>query len=664
MIKSWIQSSRYLLSLSFLLAIPEFLAAQMTWQEILPTPQSVEEKSETIDLRRLSGIEVSEPLHGQEFNALKRLQQDFDDKLEIKLPYMGLLMEERVSPTIKLSKVPPMANEEGFRDVYKLIVNHEGVLIEADTPVGLFYGLQTLRQAVRLAAAEETYLIPHGTIEDGSEFQYRGFYHDISRGKVPTIETLKELIDLLALNKANMFQLYIEHPFLFPFNNRIAQNPDGLTPQDIRELDLYCKEQRIEFVPSLQSFGHMGGALSLPEYRHLADIELEGNWEDLSWNDRMTGATLDVTNPDALELMEKMHRSYTALFTSDFVNVCADETYHLGRGKALPVAEEIGVGRLYLRHMKWLNDLSHQMGKRMMFWGDIVKKHEDLVSEIPKDAILLNWGYWAKTNFESTKLFADAGLDFFVCPGTSGWNRLINGIHNAEINIRKYAETGKKYGAMGLLNTDWGDHGHFNPLGGSLHGIILGTSVAWNPETIAPEEYDIAWEKQVFGRGGEQIAEGLRLLDSSTEFRETWIKTYAPIDGEKRFTPLTKEDGDSLVKNGKQAEAIFQETLNTLQEEDQRRAVEEYLHSAKMHQLLGEKTLLVHRWKESGSDLSDELKDEARLWIRKSRTLMNEYQQIWMARNRYSEFDDLMEIMNRLYEQIDEFIISVGNEAG
>ena len=528
---------------------------------------------------------------------------------------------------------------------YTINIDEDGIEVVGKTPTGVFNGIQTLRQMVRKTRGETAF--PHGTISDRPDFQYRGFYHDVTRGKVPKLETLKEIVDYLARYKANQFQLYIEHTYMFEFNPDIAQNPDGLTATEILELQDYCQDRRIDFVPSLQSFGHMAGVLSLPEYRHLADVELEGNWVELTWDERMKGATIDMSSAEARELLEKMHADYADLFESQFVNVCADETYDLGRGKTVELAEQRGKGRLYLDHMEWLNELVKERGKRMMFWGDIVKKHEDLIPEIPKDTILLNWGYWAKTDFESSKLFADAGLDFFVCPGTSGWNRIINGINNATINIIKYAEAGEKYGAMGLLNTDWGDHGHLNPLGGSLHGIALGCAVAWNVGDVDADEFDHAWNLTEFA--GQDVAGTHRKLSSATEFKETWIKLYSPIDGERRYSPLDRETGEKLVAAGEEAADFF----FSLQTDNDflAQAAREYEWAARAHVLLGNKTILIDRVN-AASGPDTELGSDLIAWVEESRELFREYNEIWLARNKYSELDDIHRAMDRLHTQM------------
>src|ERR1700722_1905608 len=97
----------------------------------------------------------------------------------------------------------------------------------------------------------------------------------------------------------------------------------------------------------------------------------------------------------------------------------------------------------------------------MMFWGDIIIHQPDLIGELPNDVIALEWGYEADHPFDKEgKCFADAGVPYYVCPGTSGWCSIAGRTDNAMCNLKSAAENGLRHGAVGYLNTDWGDHGH------------------------------------------------------------------------------------------------------------------------------------------------------------------------------------------------------------
>ncbi|MFX0063993.1 MAG: hypothetical protein ACFFC7_17625, partial [Candidatus Hermodarchaeota archaeon] len=104
-----------------------------------------------------------------------------------------------------------------------------------------------------------------------------------------------------------------------------------------------------------------------------------------------------------------------------------------------------------------------------------------LIPKLPKDAIALIWGYEAGHPFDKlSKIMNENGLPFYVCPGTSSWNSFAGRTQNAIENLRNAAINGKNHNALGYLITDWGDHGHLQPLPISYLGFLVGAGLAWN----------------------------------------------------------------------------------------------------------------------------------------------------------------------------------------
>ncbi len=58
--------------------------------------------------------------------------------------------------------------------------------------------------------------------------------------------------------------------------------------------------------------------------------------------------TINVTDPESLEFIKGKIREFMPLFTSRQFNICADETFDLGKGKSRAAAEEKGVDRIYI----------------------------------------------------------------------------------------------------------------------------------------------------------------------------------------------------------------------------------------------------------------------------------------------------------------------------
>src|ERR1700760_2316327 len=92
---------------------------------------------------------------------------------------------------------------------YTLTVSKNGIEVVVRDHSGLRPAAATLRQLLR----EHGSKIPFLKIRDWPDFPRRGVMLDISRGRVPKLGTLLDLVEKLADFKINEFQLYTEHTF-------------------------------------------------------------------------------------------------------------------------------------------------------------------------------------------------------------------------------------------------------------------------------------------------------------------------------------------------------------------------------------------------------------------------------------------------------------------
>jgi hypothetical protein len=195
-------------------------------------------------------------------------------------------------------------------------------------------------------------------------------------------------------------------------------------------------------------------------------------------------------------------------FSSHMVNVGCDETFDLGLGRSKKVCEERGNGRVYLDFLLQIQRIVEEHGRTMQFWGDIVMQHPELIPELPKNIIALEWGYEHDHPFvEHTAIFAESGVPFYVCPGTSTWNGLTGRTENAVLNIASAAKNGLKNGAIGFLNTDWGNQGHWQPLSVSYLGFMAGAMASWNSKAdfnkVLPKNLSLHAFEDSSGKSGQ-----------------------------------------------------------------------------------------------------------------------------------------------------------------
>ena len=444
-----------------------------------------------------------------------------------------------VWPTLRVGEQTPgciyiAAGEDKSSDAYVITVDKHGVSAAAIGERGAFCAIQTLRQLVMLCGAK----IPFCEIGDEPDYADRGFYHDVTRGRVPKLETLKALVDELALYKYNSLQLYVEDAFAFAELDGVMSADETLSADEILELDGYCHDRFIELVPSVSSFGHLYNLLQSEKYRHLCEYE---NYEPTQhyWIEKMAHHTIDVSNPESIEVVKSMIDQFMALCRSDKFNICCDETFDLCRGKNAGK----DAGEEYFKFVKQIVDHVKSRGKRVMMWGDIALNHPEHLSKLPDDVIMLNWTY--EKFPKEAKIAAFDGTPFtqYVCPGTSSWNRFIEETDRASGNITSLAIYGKRHGATGILTTNWGDYGNTCPLGAEQYGIALAAERSWNANDEAlGKDFERTFELIAYGEIGAELhaAEVIRTIEACERSAE-WAKFvpwYSANYVEGKETPI------------------------------------------------------------------------------------------------------------------------------
>lgn len=438
---------------------------------LIPMPRKIQYIKEEFKLKKEVNIILDYNCSFDDLNSAILLQEEINNTFGFKVNITKALNYHIYNTFICLKKKSSMEDEE-----YKLSIKKDNIEINASTSKGLFYGIQTLIQIIR----EYGYSLPGVIIEDKPYFKHRGFYHDVTRGKVPKLETLMNLVDKASFYKINELQLYIEHTFAFKGMSEVWIDKDPLTSEEIILLDRYCKNKHIELIPSISTFGHLYEVLRTKSFKNLCELT-ETTKPEYSFVDRMAHHTLNVTDEDSIKLVGNMLEQFMPLFSSNKFNICCDETFDLGKGKSSKEADRLGIGKLYVDFLNKVISIVKEYDKEIMFWGDVILNHPDLINTIDKDAICLNWNYWYGVEEKDTKIIAESGRKQYVCPGVGGWSHLMNLMDNAFENIYRMISYGVKYDAIGVLNTNWGDYGHINLLSSSIPGMIYGAALSWNP---------------------------------------------------------------------------------------------------------------------------------------------------------------------------------------
>ncbi len=324
-------------------------------------------------------------------------------------------------------------------------------------------------------------------------FERRGVMLDISRNRVPTMDWLKELINVLALLHYNELQLYTEHTFAYKGHETVWEHASPMTAAEIREIDIYCQERGIELVPNQNSFAHLERWLRHDAYKHLAECPDGFEHPIAGW--RSFGGTLAPTEQSAA-FIDSLYTELLPNFTSKRLHIGCDEPWELGQGCSKERVDREGKHLLYLEFLNRLFALAETHGHQAHFWSDIILERPDLVPQLPRNVTPVIWGYEADSPYaEQCQIVAEAGFkgNFYVAPGAGNWNSFGGRLDVARANIKLAARQGHRHGASGFLLTAWGDNGHHQPWPTLFPALIMGAQAAWGcpiDEAALPEQID------------------------------------------------------------------------------------------------------------------------------------------------------------------------------
>lgn len=519
----------------------------------------------------------------------------------------------------------PLVDDSLIADeAYTLNLTNKGAKIEAKTTRGVFYGIQTLRQILENEAPMCC------VIEDVPDFHHRGFYHDVTRGKIPTVETIKKIIDDLAYMKYNSLELYVEHCFEFEEFRDFIGETGALTAAEIREVDDYAYDNFIEHIPSIPTFGHLYFLLQQPKYAHLREAVDFKPYASV-WHLRMAHHTIDPTVDESFEIVKSLIDQYLPLCRSEYFNICCDETFDLENGRH----KDMDTGLLYVDFVTKIVNYVQSKGKKVMMWADIILKHMDYIDRLPENIYFLNWRYNFDVPEKIVSDIAETKRPQILCPGTNTWCRFVEDVDEGTGNIALMALFGKKYAAEGILNTNWGDYGNVCPWELSLYTTAVGAEEAWHQGKLTTEyvphtylkmlpEFDDAMNALFYhGKDGAALVKKLSTLQSNMSWRQfVRYQSNKEYDGVLDYVPITKENAVAVRDEAE----LIRKTI--LPDADIQEAFREEMDIA-----LEALEVIAEAWAESEGFGFERLTD--------TDAFLKRFRAMWLTKNKESELKDV-----------------------
>ncbi|QOV20378.1 family 20 glycosylhydrolase [Blautia liquoris] len=502
---------------------------------ILPKPAVIEEKDGAFLLNYTAYLVLDDECSRRNWRQTQMLAEKIEEYTGFSL---HLTKGQSRKGDIQIGMLHEENNPEGY---YKLLIEKDRVQI-LGTEATVLYGIQTLLQIIEQSGA----LLPCLEIQDYPQLANRGFYHDATRGRVSKLSYLKKLADQMMRYKLNQLQLYMEHTYLFRDFSEVWRDDTPLTPEEIMELDDYCYDRGIELVPSISTCSHLYKLLRTKQWQDLCELDNPDQERYTGWG-KQTHHTIDISNKKSLDLIKNMISEYRPLFRTEKFNICADETFDLGKGKSKEYCDQMGLGKAYVGYVKKLCEHVLSLGCTPMMWGDVILNYPEMLKEFPTETIFLNWAYHSNVTDENTRIFGDKNVKFYNCPGVSGWCRLCNDYEGAYENIRRMAEYAKENHAIGLLNTDWGDYYHTVHPEFSLIGMIYGAQFSWC-ENKTREELNKEISSLEFGISDRNLPELLTEINKNALFQWNELCIYQENAYDPSNLALAKDARERILK--------------------------------------------------------------------------------------------------------------------
>ncbi len=536
-------------------------------------------------------------------------------------------MTVRVDPTTGLSP-----------ESYRLVITPATLQIEAADGAGAFYGIMTLKQLLR----HSRHTLPCGLIEDSPDIPVRGVMLDISRDKVPTLQTLFGLVESLAEWKINHLQLYMEHTFAYSGHRDVWAHASPFTAAEVRTLEAYCRDRFIELAANQNSFGHFERWLKHAPYRDLAECPDGFTLPSGEW--RREPGTLDPANPKTRALLDELYGELLPNFTSRRIHVGCDEAWELGQGRSLEQTRRIGLPGVFLNHLRNVKELAAKHGRTALYWGDMVWNHfPGRLAELDPGMIHVDWGYYRDYPFRAHgEKLAAAGRPFWFAPGTATWNTLVGCNEAAFGSNRSAALAAKACGAGGILNTDWGDGGHWQYLPISFIGFAAGAAMAWCEPANPDEAIRAALDPHVFHDHAKVMGKtALALADTWQHVGENVTQSNLldrlVRDGFKHKLPDRITEKTLLATVAHMREALSELDEVQLERPDGDWVVREFINNARLALHACQLGLAIRR-RDTGKARHHQLAMDLV-------AIMSEHRRLWLARNREGGLKDSLRVM-------------------
>ena len=365
-------------------AKPTSPEARLNFENLIPKPVTANLSGSTFELTDQTKIVV------ESSDEVVAVAKFLADKLNHGTGFNIPVIQENDNSSGNIILTAGSSNSQLGEEGYELTITQDAVNIAANSPAGVFYGVQTLRQLLPAeieqkagAANGVAWDIATGEIQDYPQYAWRGSMLDVAR-HFRTVEEVKQYIDLISLYKMNILHLHLSDdqgwrieikswPNLTKIGgaSEVGGGKGGFyTQEEYTEIVEHAKSRFITIVPEIDMPGHINAALvSYKELNLGPAINREaGAAKDPSkpkpgvvYTGTEVGfSTLDVKKEVTFKFIEDVLRELAAITPGPYLHIGGDEA-------AVTKKPD------YITFVNRFKKIVEANGKKMIGWEEIAQ---------------------------------------------------------------------------------------------------------------------------------------------------------------------------------------------------------------------------------------------------------------------------------------------------
>ena len=278
----------------------------------------------------------------------------------------------------------------GEDESYTLTVTPRQAVLEAGTPLGILWGLETLLQLARTEGGAVH--VPAVVIKDRPRFPWRGLLVDAARHWQP-VEVIKRTLDGMSSVKMNVLHWHLTEDQGFrveskryPRLHQMGSDGKYYTQDQVKDVIAYARDRGIRVMPEFDMPGHTTAwMVGHPELASApGPFQIVRTWG-------IFDDALDPTRDEVYALLDGFLGEMAALFPDAYMHIGGDEVNGRSWNQNPRIQDFMYQHRLRDNHdlqasfNKRLSGIVTRHGKRVVGWDEVL--HPDL----PRNIVVESW---------------------------------------------------------------------------------------------------------------------------------------------------------------------------------------------------------------------------------------------------------------------------------